>query len=247
MLHRLKRMASKGIQQNTGPSSPSFSQSGEDLIMDFALKNNLGIKDPTYLDIGAYDPIKYSNTYLFYQRGSRGILIEPDPDLAQKLGKVRPNDKVLNVGVSLNNSSTNFYLVDPPTLNTFSKKEFERYKLFYPEMSLRKIIKQRTLSINTILKDNFSAGIDILSIDIEGLDLQVLTSINFDKYRPAIICIESVEYAKNNTLVKVKEIRKLLTKKSYFLYADSFINSIFVDNNRWVEANQPILKNFNGR
>jgi glycosyltransferase involved in cell wall biosynthesis len=60
----------------------SYSQCGEDIIIDFLL-TWLKIKNPTYLDIGANDPVKLSNTYYFYKKGSRGVLIEPDSIFGQ--------------------------------------------------------------------------------------------------------------------------------------------------------------------
>jgi hypothetical protein len=56
----------------------SFSQSGEDLIIDFIF-NALGISRPSYIDIGAHHPYYLNNTAIFYLRGARGINIEPDP------------------------------------------------------------------------------------------------------------------------------------------------------------------------
>jgi FkbM family methyltransferase len=228
-------------------SSRSFSQSGEDLIIDFILNNHFATIQPSYLDIGAYDPVKFSNTYLFYERGCSGVLIEPDPDLSANLAKTRPRDRVLNIGVSDKESESDFYLVSPATLNTFSKKEFDQYKIFYPGTTLREIVKTKTKRIGSILDAHFKGGLDLLSIDVEGLDYQIISSINFKKHRPTVICVESVEYANGNTLIKTNGLSKLLFSKNYFLYADTFINSIFVDRQRWSDASQPLLKNFEGR
>lgn len=240
----------KGIADKTNShldSSVSFSQSGEDLIIDFVLQNNFSIQLPLYLDIGAYDPVKFSNTYLFYKRGARGVVVEPDPDLAKNISQKRPGDKVLNVGVSDRTSAQDFYLVDPPTLNTFSKKEYDQYTIFYPATRLRGVVKTKTLSINEVLEAHFPKGLDLLSVDVEGLDYRIIKSIDFNRYRPTVICVESVEYAKDNTLIKVQDISKHLINKGYFLYADTFINSILVDRKRWMASKQPKLNNFEGR
>jgi FkbM family methyltransferase len=224
----------------------SFSQSGEDLIMDFVLKNHYTTEKPLYLDIGAYDPKVFSNTYLFYQRGSSGVLVEPDPDLARNIRQERPNDTVLNIGVSKKAGLQDFYLVNPATLNTFSKKEFEQHKLFYPGTQLREVVKTKTEPVNKILETHFKNGLDILSLDVEGLDYQILSSLDFAKHRPNIICVETVHYKSGNTLIKPRDIASLLYKNSYFLYADTFINSIFVDRKKWMSSGQPKLVNFGG-
>lgn len=227
--------------------SRSYAQSGEDLLIDYVLKIHFGINMPSYLDIGAYDPIKFSNTYLFYERGAKGVLIEPDPDLANILEEKRSRDKILNFGISNKKATKNFYLISPPTLNTFSKKDLEQYKLFYPNVSLRKVMKIRTVPITNILESYFEDGLDLLSIDVEGLDYEILSNIDFSKHRPAVICIESVEYKNGNMWEKPQTIPKLLFRNSYFLYADTFINSIYVDSQRWSEHKQPRLKGFKGR
>ena len=76
----------------------SFAQEGEDIIMD-QMVSYFGIDHPTYLDIGAHDPIIYNNTFLFYGRGSRGVLVEPNPVMVSKLRQARPGDTVLAVGI----------------------------------------------------------------------------------------------------------------------------------------------------
>ncbi len=76
----------------------SFSQCGEDLIVQ-NIFNCLGIEKPSYIDVGAYDPFIFSNTALFYSKGSRGINIEPDPHLYKTFPKHRKEDINLNVGI----------------------------------------------------------------------------------------------------------------------------------------------------
>src|SRR5262245_48341427 len=65
----------------------SYAQQGEDLIL-WNMCEFLKIRQPTYLDIGAYDPIEINNTYLFYTRGCRGVLVEPNPALWHRLESV---------------------------------------------------------------------------------------------------------------------------------------------------------------
>jgi len=67
----------------------SCSQAGEDLLIRF-LFGTLGIERPTYLDIGAYHPWRFSNTALLYVRGSCGINVEAEPDALAAFDKHRP-------------------------------------------------------------------------------------------------------------------------------------------------------------
>jgi cephalosporin hydroxylase len=84
-------------------------------------------------------------------------------------------------------------------------------------------------------------------VDVEGLDYQIITAINLKKYRPKVVCVESAEYEDNNALNKSQKIANYLYKHGYFLYADTFINSIFVDEKYWQKMKQPKLTNFKGR
>mgnify|MGYP001561699728 FL=1 len=77
----------------------SYRQNGEDVIIDKILnKRGLG----TYIDIGAYDPYRFNNTYRFYKKGWKGVNIEPDEYNYSLLLKKRPNDVNLNIGIALN-------------------------------------------------------------------------------------------------------------------------------------------------
>ena len=77
----------------------SYSQSGEDIIIS-DLFNRLGISNPTYLDIGANDPISLNNTYRLYTRGGSGVCIEPNPVMYKRLLQKRPKDTKINAGVA---------------------------------------------------------------------------------------------------------------------------------------------------
>ena len=78
----------------------SFSQAGEDLIVKFTLQF-LGIPSITYLDIGANHPVRLNNTYLFYLRGCKGVLVEPNASLCERLRAVRPRDTTLAAGIGV--------------------------------------------------------------------------------------------------------------------------------------------------
>ncbi|KQT15502.1 hypothetical protein ASG31_14665 [Chryseobacterium sp. Leaf404] len=210
----------------------SFSQCGEDILVDFIFKNILGKNDFTYMDVGAHHPYYLSNTALFYEQGFKGISIEPDPSLFTEIKKQRPNEICLNVGVLFDNDITesdvaDFYIMSTPTLNTFSKEEAERLHT----QGTYTIVDKKKIQIKHLHKifDEYFLP-DFLSIDVEGLDKEIITSINFEKYRPKVICIETLEFSpdgsENNKNIN---IINFLSGRNYSLYADTNINSIFVD------------------
>ena len=80
----------------------SYSQSGEDRIVSNAL-SSMGKRSAfTYLDIGAHHPVKFSNTYLFYRLGGKGICVEPNADMAKRHRRVRPRDTLVQAAFVAN-------------------------------------------------------------------------------------------------------------------------------------------------
>ena len=140
-------------------SRTSYSQQGEDLIVD-SICGSLEIRNPTYLDIGAADPIQLNNTYLFYERGCRGVLVEPNPAFCRKLEAQRPKDKVLNVGVGFEDrDSADYYIVGGPHgdyLNTFSPTDVETLRQKAKDLHpIVKVIKMPLVNVNKIMEEQF--------------------------------------------------------------------------------------------
>lgn len=209
----------------------SYSQTAEDLLVVFILDLLCGNRPKTYIDIGANHPYQFSNTALLYLAGGRGILVEPDPDLANLLRIKRPRDKVLEFGVHFSGADHgDFFRLDPPTLNTFSREEMERYVT-----SGHKLLETRSVrlrGINDILAE--AGPVDFMNLDIEGLDKSILEMIDWAKFRPTCICVETLTYEVAKEPVKLSETIDFLEKQGYRLYADTYINSIFVDRATWL-------------
>lgn len=208
----------------------SYAQCGEDLIVDFLLTWILKIENPCYLDIGAHHPFNLNNTYLFYKKGSTGVNIEPDPDLIKPFFKYRPLDINLNTGVGFKNNSewADFYIMGSKTLNTFSKSEAFRMQ-DEEKVIINEVKKLELINVNSIFKSYFDKKeIDFLSMDVEGLDFDILKSINFNNQKPKVICVETIEFSIKKVIKKNEKIVDFLLDTGYLLYADTSINSIFV-------------------
>lgn len=211
----------------------SYSQAGEDILIDYIFKARK-IANPSYLDIGAHHPKMFSNTALFYSRGSRGINIEPDPILFQAFEKDRKKDINLNIGIANQASVLDFYQFNAATLNTFSKEEAERMQV-EEGIELQNVIKIPVDTLNNVLKKNYGGKIpDFISLDVEGLDLAILKSIDFNQHRPKVICVETISYSTVGRGVKSNEIIDFVCSKGYINYADTNINTIFVREDFWV-------------
>ncbi len=212
-------------------SKVSFSQCGEDLILQY-LFSTLGIATVTYLDIGAHHPAYLNNTYFFYRRGGRGVCVEPDPSLYHEFIKMRPHDQTLSCGVGVCAGEAEFFVMSERTLNTFSRAEAERYQS-YGTQRITKVLNVELRTINDILKANFSTRPNLVSLDVEGMDYAILQTVDFKTYRPEVFCIETLTYTENKTERKLNEIIRLMHANGYWSYADTYINTIFVDAVAW--------------
>ncbi len=206
----------------------SFAQQGEDLIIK-NLFETFNITNPSYVDIGAWDPIINNNTYLFYREGSRGLLIEPNPAFFSKLKSVRPKDTVLNIGIGVTDQKeADYYILEGAgQSNTFSKEEADNWSRVAGRQVIKKVIKMPLVNINEVLEKNMSRGPDLFSVDAEGFDERILRSLDFEKYRPKVICAETLEAGTKNV---IQSIVSFLESKNYSVRGSTFVNSIFLDN-----------------
>lgn len=210
----------------------SYSQSGEDVIIKFIF-DCIGIKKPTYIDIGANHPFILNNTALFYLAGAHGINIEPNPELFKLLNKHRGKDTNLNIGVAQEKGPLDFYLMSSPTMSTFSKAECEKLQK-ETSMKLSRVVKIDTDSISNVI-NQYAHGIfpDFLSLDVEGFEEIILQSIDYEKNSPKVICIETLSYTENNTEAKDQHMIDFLLERGYRLFADTYINSILIKDDIW--------------
>jgi FkbM family methyltransferase len=206
--------------------SKTYSQCGEDVIMDFIFKAK-GVKRLSYLDIGAYRPFEINNTAYFYKKGSLGVNIEPNPKGFREFIKIRPKDINLNIGIGKKEETKKYFIFDSETLNTFNESEANQYQSMGHK--LVKILNIKTEPINQILDKYFSHGLDLLSIDVEGLEMEIFSSLDFKNKSPRVICSETISYSKSlGKGIKNQEILEFLKNKNYLIYADTYINTIFV-------------------
>lgn len=164
----------------------SFSQYGEDLVIDALLGCP---SSGFYVDVGANDPDELSNTKRFYLRGWRGLNIEPQPDLHERLVASRPEDVNLNIGLSDHDGELVFHRMDPSTLSTFDS-DAVRENLKHPGARL---IASEPLPVRTlaaVLSEYGSGEIDLLSIDVEGHEIPVLSGNDWARFRPRTIMVE---------------------------------------------------------
>jgi FkbM family methyltransferase len=184
-------------------STRSFAQDGEDVLLYAFFKYKKRGHKGFYVDIGAHHPFRFSNTALFYRKGWKGINIEPTPHLIKLFHKHRKRDINLQAAVSDQSGSLTFFEFNEPALNGFD----EKLSLERASMPQYQLISKRDIPVFT-LKDILDRhmpndqSIDFFTIDVEGHDLNILKSNDWEKYKPTFILIEgefnSIDFTGND-------------------------------------------------
>jgi FkbM family methyltransferase len=202
----------------------AFSQEGEDLILARFFE---GQAKGFYVDIGAHHPQRFSNTYYFYLKGWKGINIDARPNSMKVFNILRPNDINLEIPISDKSEVLTYYEFDDPALNSFS------YDLSQQRVNDTnyKIVSKLQLKVQTLAEvlDKhllLDQKIDFLSIDVEGLDYQVLASNNWEKYKPKVVLVEDLELSSLEN-INISKIYFFLEKKGYILIAKTIRTLIF--------------------
>lgn len=201
----------------------SYSQEGEDMILNRIFE---GKKKGFYIDVGAHHPKRFSNTYFFYKQGWRGINIDAMPNSMNLFNKIRPRDINLEIAISSESKKLIYYEFNEPALNSFSEElsnnrdGLRDYKI----INKLEITTHRLDDILKNLQNEIPAEIDFLSIDVEGLDFEVLQSLNFNVYKPKVILIEVL--SSNLDGITKHKIADYLKKFDYELFAKT-MNTVF--------------------
>lgn len=241
LVSRLRRRLSHFASSALGTEKVSYAQCGEDLIVDYVLAM-LDVGTVSYLDIGAHHPRYLSNTYYFYRQGGRGVCVEPDPDALSAFQQIRPRDICLPVGIGALPGTADLFVMTTSTLNTFSREEAERYQSYGKER-IERVIPVEIKTVTQVLEAHFELAPDFVSIDVEGLDVSILKGFDFDRFRPKVFCVETLTYTEDGGEEKIRELPNILQENGYFIYADTYINTIAVDRQAW--KNRKVLQKCN--
>jgi FkbM family methyltransferase len=168
-----------------------YSQTGEDAILAHLL---FGHDSGFYVDVGAFHPVKFSNTYYFYQRGWMGINIEPTPGQIGLFKKLRPRDINLALAVSRARGRIRLTTFNEPAVNSSDKQMIDRHiktGQFHPTGEI--VVEGYPLA--EILEAYMPPGrhLTFLSVDVEGMELEVLESNDWDRFRPRFVAVEWLE------------------------------------------------------
>ena len=208
----------------------SYAQQGEDIILFHILYQVLGLRPITYMDVGAHHPVAHNNTFFLYELGNEGVLVEPNPALWNVLASVRPRDALVRGGIGIDgkDSEADYYVInDNGELNTFSKEMAESYPARTGgRFRVREVLRLPLLDINRLMEKHWKGAPHLLSVDTEGFELPILRSIDWKRYRPKVVCVDTLEVATRRQRTPILEF---MVKQGYDVRGGTFVNTIFVD------------------
>lgn len=205
----------------------SYSQTGEDVIASVIFEL-LGVENGNYIDIGANHPIKFNNTFHFYEKGWRGYNIEPIQSHINTFNKIRPQDTNILTGIAPKSQMIDFYIMQPDTLSTFDPKMVEQY--ISQGYKIRKKKKIEFFSIEDLIKKINIDSLDLLNVDIEGKASFIIEDFIKINLRPKVIIIELGLHSPSlKEIIRDEEQIKTIINLGYTIYTDTSNNTIFVD------------------
>jgi len=223
---RYLKYYSKVLLNNWTVYKDSYAQHGEDKLVELLLPD--GVK--TFIDIGANDGVLFSNTFKFAKNGARGVCIEPSPLAFRKLKL----NQLLNKGVcclnkAISNSNGKVLLQEDGYESTLSKIVSEQ--------------KDKSLNISCITFDNLFKkypnfiNVDLVSIDVEGHEIEVLQGLTDQNFYSKIIIIESDK-------LEIDELNNLKCLDNYNPVISNGINTFYVNNKEEIEIPHELPKEF---
>ncbi len=202
----------------------SYSQEGEDVILSRIFE---AAGTGFYVDVGAHHPKRFSNTYLFYRRGWRGINIDATPGSMRAFRLSRPEDTNLELAIAGEREEMEFFLFNEPALNTLDETvaratEGVRYRVIG-----RSLVPARPLA--DVLREHMAPGqaISFMSVDVEGREVDVLQSNDWERYRPQYLLVEVREVDIPGLMDS--EVHRFLRCQNYQLFAKTMNTAFYRD------------------
>ena len=223
----LERMLSGLIK--SADEQECYSQEGEDLIVARLFD---GISNGFFVDVGAHHPIRHSNTYLLYRRGWRGINIDATPGSMAEFRRLRPRDINIECLVANDLSPQRFYGFNESALNTASGRLAHERPLENANYQITSEVDLRPRPLASLLDEFLPHGmaIDLMSVDVEGLDLDVLRSNDWGRYRPKLLLVEVLHTELAD--LERHEIVRFLRDRNYRPIAKLYNTVVFGDDGR---------------
>lgn len=207
----------------------SFAEHGEDIVIHRLLNwKPCG----TYLDVGAYDPLRMSLTARLANYGWSGINIDIDERVIDKFSKIRKNDINIAAAIGTSDQNVTFRQYQDPVINTVSAKqimhldEIQRSDGLFTKVENESQVICRSLGDVLGDCDSLIQDIDFVNLDIEGVELEALKGFPWMKYQPSVFAIEI--HKLNLHKVMDSSIVEYMVSQGYRLQSYVFHTCIFV-------------------
>ena len=202
-----------------------YSQQGEDLFIYLNYINQRR-DDGVFIEMGACDGVRYSNTLFFQEQfGFTGVLIEPVREMYDLLVQNRRGCKCYNNVISSDNESKSVIISRNGPVSGIKSNMSQSFLENWHKNSIERIIESRKLC--DVLNENKITYVDFFSLDVEGGELDVLKSIQWDKVSFYIICIEMDKHNPD----KNDACRKLLLENGFQMEKKICINEFWINPN----------------
>lgn len=189
-----------------------YAQFGEDLYLEKLYGTNTG----TIVEVGAFDGVTYSNSYLLEKKGWKCVLVEPNPYLCQKISAARSALLFNNAaGRTAGTIALNF----SPGKEEYAYTDCEDSAIAHsPLVTATETVEVEQIRLDEICRQSNIDTIDVLTIDVEGNEMGVLEGFSLDIWKPTIIIIE------DNTQFRDRSIERYLTNRGYKPFKRSGVN-----------------------
>ncbi len=165
----------------------SYAQNFEDVMLFRALGH---VQNGFYVDVGAQHPVRDSVTMAFYERGWRGINLEPVPQWSRLLHRLRPRDVNLPEAAAAEAGELLFFRIPASGLSTADPDQAARHR----EKGWRvDEIRVRARPLDAILAEHGVVQVHFLKVDVEGMESEVLAGLTLDEVRPWVLVVEATE------------------------------------------------------
>lgn len=194
----------------------TYAQVAEDLLAAYYLQKETEV---TYIDVGCLWPVQQSSTYFFYERGGHGVCIDPNPSAGDQYRAERPRDIFVNCGVAATEGALVYRSYENPVFNTFSDARADELAAAPPRKG-RNLIGTTTIPVRPLTQimhdvgwvERYGSAIDILSIDVEGFEVEVIRSLDFDYVKPTLVVMEMALKAER---VRFNQAKQILLDRGY--------------------------------
>lgn len=201
----------------------SYSQFGEDITAANLLRN---LKTGFYVDVGAFHPLRHSNTALLHIRGWQGVTVEPELQGSRAFRRFRPHAINVRAAIHNENHEVTLFKFRGGLSNTTMEERAENLR------ESKEVLGQEVvpaLTLNDVFDRHVPEGVHVnyLSVDIEGYDTEAILAFDLDRHQPDVVCIE-IHRPDMMALGKEPAV-KFMSEHGYQLYAINVYSLTFVN------------------